>query len=75
MSAILSVAKIYFGLPHDILSEVTVDDKEVNKLSKGLDYMKMAAQAMERSALVFMAQSYELGANGADVDPDQALCW
>ena len=37
--------------------------------------MKMAAQAMERSALVFMAQSYELGANGADVDPDQALCW
>ena len=75
MSAILSVAKIYFGLPHDILSEVTIDDKEVNKLSKGLDYMKMAAQAMERSALVFMAQSYELGANGADVDPDQALCW
>ena len=75
MSAILSVAKIYFGLPHDILPEVTIDDKEVNKLSKGLDYMKMAAQAMERSALVFMAQSYELGANGADVDPDQALCW
>ena len=75
VSAILSVARMYFGLPHDILPEVTIDDKEVNKLSKGLDFMKMAANAMERPALVFMAQSYEFGTNGADIDPDQALYW
>ena len=37
--------------------------------------MKMAAQAMERSALVFMAQSYECGINGADLDLDQSLYW
>ena len=66
---------MYFGLSHDILPEVTIEDEEVNKLSKGLDYMAMAAKAMERSALVFMAQSYEFGSNGANLDPDQALYW
>lgn len=75
ISAIISVARIYFGLPHDILPEVTIDHEDVDKLSKGLDYMKMAAQAMERSALVFMAQSYEFGINGADLDLDQSLYW
>ena len=77
ISAIISVARMYFGLSHDILSEVTIEheDNDIDKLSKGLDYMKMAAQAMERSALVFMAQSYEFGINGADLDLDQSLYW
>ena len=75
ISAIISVARMYFGLSHDILSEVTIEHEDVDKLSKGLDYMKMAAQAMERSALVFMAQSYEFGINGADLDLDQSLYW
>jgi len=75
ISAIISVARMYFGLSHDILSEVTLEHEDVEKLSKGLDYMKMAAQAMERSALVFMAQSYEFGINGADLDLDQSLYW
>ena len=43
--------------------------------NKGLEFMKMAAMAMERSAAVFVAQSYELGTYGADLDPDQALYW
>ena len=34
--AIVSVARMYFGLSHDILSEVTVDDEETNKQNKGL---------------------------------------
>ena len=75
ISAIISVARMYFGLSHDILSEVTIEHEDIDKLSKGLDYMKMAAQAMERSALVFMAQSYEFGINGADLDLDQSLYW
>ena len=37
--------------------------------------METAARTMDRSAMVFMAQAYELGINGANHNPDQALYW
>ena len=37
--------------------------------------MESAGRAMDRAAMVFMAQSYELGVNGAKRDLDHALYW
>lgn len=37
--------------------------------------METAARAMDRSAMVFMAQSFEMGTHGAKCDFDQALYW
>ena len=37
--------------------------------------MEKAADAMDRQAIVFMAQSYDLGVNGAEKDINKALYW
>ena len=70
---------MFFGLPHDILSDVLITDdtsmSENQKFQKGLKYMEHAAEAMERSAIVFMAQSYDLGINGVTKDSNRALYW
>ena len=75
----LLTARMFFGLPHDILSDVLITEdssmSESQKFQNGLKYMEHAAEAMERSAIVFMAQSYDLGINGVTKDPDRALYW
>ena len=72
-------ARMFFGLPHDILSDILITDDttmtESQRFQNGLKYMEHAAEAMERSAIVFMAQSYDLGINGVTKDPDRALYW
>ena len=72
-------ARMFFGLPHDILSDILITDdtsmSENQKVQNGLKYMEHAAEAMERSAIVFMAQSYDLGINGVTKDLDRALYW
>ena len=78
VAAIVSLARMFCGLPHDILSDVTIDeeiDEEEAKAQKGLEWMEKAADAMDRPAIVFMAQSYDLGCNGAKKDVDRALYW
>lgn len=79
IAAIVSLARMYFGLPHDILSDIDISDNdsisETRKQELGLSYMEKAGEAMDRSAMVFLAQSYDLGANGAIKDFDKALCW
>ena len=65
-------------LPHDILSDVKITDdslSDTEKLKRGLSYMEIAGRAMDRSSMVFLAQSYELGINGAKLNPNQALYW
>ena len=72
-------ARMFFGLPHDILSDILITDdttmSESQRFQNGLKYMEHAAEAMERSAIVFMAQSYDLGINGVTKDLDRALYW
>jgi len=78
VAAIVALARIYCGLPHDILSDVIgADDPlpEPERVKRGLTFMETAARTMDRSAMVFMAQAYELGINGANHNPDQALYW
>lgn len=78
VNAIVTLARMYCGMPHDILSEINVENDpmdEQQKQKRGLQYMQKAAQAMDRAAMVFMARSYDLGANGAVQDVDQALYW
>jgi len=78
VSAIVAIARMYCGLPHDILGDLTIEDESISqeeKLKRGLDYMEKAAEASDRAAMVFMAQSYDYGANGAKKDLDMALYW
>jgi len=81
VDAIVNVAKIYCGLPHDILAEVVaadqtdadeLDDKRP-VLEKGLDYMERAAHAGERSAMVYMARAYDTGLNLANPEADRSI--
>lgn len=72
ISAIVAIAKMYFGLPHDILSEVTLDSEDPKQ---GLIYMEKAANAKDRNSMAFIARSYDLGNNGAVKDLDIALYW
>ena len=72
------VTFLFCSLPHDILSDVIgADDPlpEPERVKRGLKFMETAARTMDRSAMVFMAQAYELGINGANHNPDQALYW
>ena len=74
----LNCITLFSSLPHDILSDVNMDDDplpETEKLKRGLSFMEIAGRAMDRTSMVFLAQSYELGINGADPDPNQALYW
>ena len=61
----MALAQMYNGMPHDILSEVeppiNIDPKA--KIRIGLDYMERAAQAGERSAMVYLARAYDNGFN------------
>ena len=77
VAAIVSLARMFCGLPHDILSDVTTDDlnQEEVKANRGLEWMEKAADAMDRQAIVFMAQSYDLGCKGTNKDTDRALYW
>ena len=66
---------LFISLPHDILSDVCDTDDplpEPERLKRGLTFMETAARAMDRSAMLFMAQSFEMGTHGAKCDFDQA---
>ena len=65
---------MYFGMPHDILTDLSLSNEE-NALTKGFEFMEKAAEAMDRNAMVFVAKSYENGSNGVAKDIDRALCW
>ncbi|XP_013394430.1 eukaryotic elongation factor 2 kinase isoform X1 [Lingula anatina] len=60
MEAILTMAKIYLQMPHDVLQECNVQENEDN-LNRGVDYMLQAADAGDRSAMLYMAKAYETG--------------
>jgi elongation factor 2 kinase len=63
----MSMAQMYLGLPHDVLSDVeppTTDPKI--RIRIGLDYMERAAQAGERNAMVYLARAYDTGFNLPD---------
>lgn len=58
--AIVTMAKIYLQLPHDVLVECTVLETDENT-NRGVDYMVSAAKAGDRAAMIYMANAYESG--------------
>jgi elongation factor 2 kinase len=58
--AIVTLASIHLGLPHELLVNVCLE-KSADNFNKGVDYMLMAAQAGDRSAMLYMAKAYESG--------------
>ncbi|CAM6055357.1 unnamed protein product [Sphagnum tenellum] len=60
----VTLAKMYFGIPHDILSEIEpteIHDKM--KASLGYRYMEAAAKAGDRDSMVFIARALDSGLN------------
>ena len=77
--ALMSMARMYLDLPHDILSDVEPPSHEPKiRIRIGLDYMERAAQAGERTAMVYLAKAFDTGLNLPDPsmkDVSRALYW
>lgn len=58
--AMVTLASIYFGLTHEVLVNVTLENTDAN-LKKGSEYMVMAANAGDRFAMLYLARAYETG--------------
>lgn len=74
VNAMVSVARLYCGLPHDVLSDINYDDDQLNP-DEGLKFMESAAEAGDRAAMVYTARALDFGNNGAQRDYDRALYW
>ena len=79
VNAIVNLAQLCVGLPHDILSEVEASDGlEGDAVVLGMEYMLRGAEAGDRSSMVYMAKAYDTGLNLADPKEQslsKALFW
>ena len=48
---------MYFGMPHDILTDLSLSSEE-NALTKGFEFMEKAAEAMDRVCHINLLKSY-----------------
>lgn len=77
LEAIIGLGLMYSQLSHHILTEVTVEDTEENRV-KGFNYLLMAAEAGDRPSMIHIARAYDTGMNlGSDriQDWSEALFW
>ncbi|CAL1279106.1 unnamed protein product [Larinioides sclopetarius] len=74
LEAINTIAKIYLQIPHDVLAEVAVKDSTDN-IDQGMDYMKQAACAGDRAAMIFLAKCYDSGDNVSQKNWLDAVYW
>ncbi|XP_070580625.1 LOW QUALITY PROTEIN: eukaryotic elongation factor 2 kinase-like [Ptychodera flava] len=77
LESIIAVAHIYLQLPNDVLPEISVKESDENT-NEGVDYMIMAAEAGDRSAMVHVAKAYDTGINlGTDRERSwrEAVYW
>ncbi|KAM9305782.1 eukaryotic elongation factor 2 kinase [Gastrophryne carolinensis] len=66
LEAIIGLGLMYSQLPHHILTEVSVQDTEENRI-KGFNYLLMAAEAGDRPSMIHVARAYDTGINlGSD---------
>ncbi|XP_043209995.1 eukaryotic elongation factor 2 kinase-like isoform X2 [Amphibalanus amphitrite] len=76
--AIITLADICLGRPHDLLSDVQLEDSAETR-RRGISLLERAAQAGDRAAMVDLARSYELGtylpAGEKDIDWNKAVHW
>ncbi|KAK7502009.1 hypothetical protein BaRGS_00006761 [Batillaria attramentaria] len=62
LEAINTMARLHLGLPRDVLVNCTAKQTEEN-VDVGLDYMMQAAEAGDRSAMIYMARAFDTGDN------------
>ncbi|XP_063790520.1 eukaryotic elongation factor 2 kinase isoform X2 [Pseudophryne corroboree] len=62
LEAIIGLGLMYSQLPHHILTEVSVQDTEENRI-KGFNYLLMAAEAGDRPSMIHIARAYDTGIN------------
>jgi elongation factor 2 kinase len=75
--AIVTLASIYLGLPHELLVNVFIEESCID-VNKGVDYMLMAAQAGDRSAMLYVARAFETGLGLGDTRSksyQEAVAW
>ncbi|GFU35551.1 hypothetical protein NPIL_419491 [Nephila pilipes] len=74
LEAVNTLAKIYLQIPHDVLTSVTVK-KCTENIEVGMDYMKQAACASDRAAMIFLAKCYDTGDNVSQRNWREAVHW
>ena len=67
LPAILTIARMYAGMPHDLLSEVEPEgETEREKAMKAYSLFEEAAHMGDRASMVFVARALDTGTNLAD---------
>ncbi|KFD52577.1 hypothetical protein M514_06611 [Trichuris suis] len=57
--AVVTLAKIYLGFPHELLSDFTIEDQDdEDNIEAGLEYMTQAANMGDRWAMLYLAEAY-----------------
>ncbi|MEE6514931.1 hypothetical protein FKM82_023382 [Ascaphus truei] len=77
LEAIIGLGLMYSQLPHHIVTDVSVQDTEENRM-KGFNYLLMAAEAGDRPSMIHIGRAYDTGVNlGSDrlQDWEEALLW
>ncbi|OCT64234.1 eukaryotic elongation factor 2 kinase [Xenopus laevis] len=77
LEAIIGLGLMYSQSPHHILTDVSVQDTEDNRI-KGFNYLFMAAEAGDRPSMIHVARAFDTGVNlGSDriQDWQEAIFW
>lgn len=77
LDGILTLAKMYLGMPHDILTNVELEKCEENTC-KGFELMERAAEAGDLNSVFVMAQAFHKGSGlppNKSIDYTKALVW
>ena len=80
LPAILTLARIYAGMPHDLLSEVEAESEmgEMERAMRAFSLFEEAAHMGDRASMVFVARALDTGDNLGDParkSPRLALDW
>ncbi|XP_076338080.1 eukaryotic elongation factor 2 kinase-like [Tachypleus tridentatus] len=62
MEAVVTMARIYLQLQHDLLVDISVSDTKEHQ-EKGVEYMLVAASGGDRAAIIHMARAFDTGEN------------
>jgi len=60
LDALVNLAKIYMGMPRDLLPDYSVEQTDDN-YDTGFEYMVEAAERGEKASLYFVAKAFDTG--------------
>lgn len=62
LEAVLTLAKLHLGLPHDLLQDIVLPECDKN-VNKGMEYLVQAAYSGDRASMISVAKALDTGAN------------